>query len=77
MTRAYILINAEVGTDTTVLGQLKTISAVKEVHFVYGVYDFICRIETTTMSQINEILKTKIQTIDSIRTVVTMVCAEP
>ena len=63
MISAYILINAEVGEDAEVKNQLQAIPAIKQVHFVYGVYDFVCRIEAPAISQINEIQKTQIQKI--------------
>ena len=46
MATAFVLINAEIGSESEVLKDLKAIPEVKEAHMVYGVYDIFARIET-------------------------------
>jgi DNA-binding Lrp family transcriptional regulator len=76
MTTAFVLINTELGQGTHVEEALKDIDAVKEVYTVYGVYDYIIKLETETMSNLKNIIASKIRRIDFIRSTLTMLCVE-
>ncbi len=41
MPSAFVLINAEIGSEDEVLKQLKSLPNVKESYVVYGVYDIV------------------------------------
>jgi DNA-binding Lrp family transcriptional regulator len=70
--KAFVLINAELGSETNVMKGLKMINEVKEAHMVYGVYDIIARIETVTMQELKDIIAWKIRHISKIRSTLTM-----
>ena len=44
MAIAYVLLNSELGQDSTVETSLKDVPEVKEVYAVYGVYDLIVKL---------------------------------
>ena len=45
---AFVLINVEAGSENEVIQELKTIANVRDVYFVYGVYDLVAKIEAET-----------------------------
>jgi DNA-binding Lrp family transcriptional regulator len=69
---AFVLINAELGSENDVMKSLKTIDEIKEAHMVYGVYDIIARIEADTMANLKDIISWKIRHISKIRSTLTM-----
>lgn len=70
---AFVLINAEIGSESEVLKGLKEIGEVKEAHMVYGVYDIIARIQTETMQELKDIISWKIRRLDKVRSTLTMI----
>ena len=73
---AYVLINAELGREKTVLKDLRAIENIKEVHLVYGVYDIIVKVEAENMEKLKEILTFKIRRMKEIRSTLTMTVDE-
>jgi DNA-binding Lrp family transcriptional regulator len=70
---AFVLINAEIGSEGDVLKDLKAIPEVQEAHMVYGVYDIIARIETETMQDLKDTISWKIRRLDKVRSTLTMI----
>jgi DNA-binding Lrp family transcriptional regulator len=70
---AFVLINAEIGSESEVLKGLKDIDEVKEAYMVYGVYDIIARIHTDTMQELKDIISWKIRRLDKVRSTLTMI----
>ena len=70
---AFVLINAEIGSESDVLKGLKEVPEVVEAHMVYGVYDIIARIETETMQNLKDIISWKIRRLDKVRSTLTMI----
>ncbi|MFC1802936.1 Lrp/AsnC family transcriptional regulator [Thermoproteota archaeon] len=73
MATAFVLINAEIGSESEVLKGLKDINEVKEAYMVYGVYDIIARIQTETMQELKDIISWKIRRLDKVRSTLTMI----
>ncbi len=42
---AFILINVEAGSEEEVAHELKVIDNVRDVYLIYGVYDFVVKVE--------------------------------
>ena len=76
MATAFILLNAELGKGVHVETSLLDIDEVKEVFTIYGVYDYIAKLETVTMSEMKEVIAFKIRRIDFIRSTLTLICIE-
>ena len=76
MPKAFVLINAEVGSEPEVLSELKKIENVEEASGVYGVYDIVARVKTDTMDKLKEIVTQKIRKLDDVRSTLTMLIAE-
>ena len=73
MATAFVLINAEIGSESEVLKGLKEIDEVKEAHMVYGVYDIIAQISTETIPDLKYIISWKIRRLDRVRSTLTMI----
>ena len=43
---AYVLINCDLGHETTLIDELKHLDNVKEVHGVFGAYDILTKVES-------------------------------
>jgi len=70
---AFVLINAEIGSESEVLEELKALPEIKEAHLVYGVYDIITRLETDIMQDLKDTISQKIRRIEKIRSTLTMI----
>jgi len=73
---AFVLINAEIGSEDDVLKQLKQLPNVKESYVVYGVYDIVAKVSADTMDKLKEIVTWKIRRLDKVRSTLTMIVVE-
>ncbi len=73
LAKAFVLINADLGTEEEVVNRLKQIPYVKEVYTVYGVYDIIAKIEADSTDKIKETISWHIRRLDHVRSTLTMV----
>ncbi len=73
---AIVLIQTEIGAESTVMEKLYSIPEVKEVYIVYGIYDVIAKVEAESLERIREVITSKIRKLPEIRTTSTMVIVE-
>jgi DNA-binding Lrp family transcriptional regulator len=76
MPLAFVLINAEIGSEDGVVGELRKLSNVKESYVVYGVYDIVAKVEADSMDKLKEIVTWKIRRLDRVRSTLTMIVVE-
>ena len=76
MPLAFVLINAEIGSENDVLAELKKIDNVKEAYVVYGVYDIIAKVEADTMDKLKSMVTWRIRRLDKVRSTLTMIVVE-
>ncbi|MFY3740784.1 MAG: DNA-binding Lrp family transcriptional regulator [Candidatus Nitrosomirales archaeon] len=76
MPKALVLMNAELGHETTLVNELKKTSNVTEVYAVYGVYDVIVKVEAESMEKLREAIATKLRRISGIKSTLTMIIVE-
>ena len=72
MTKAFVLINCELGSEEHVISELKTFSDVKEVQGTFGAYDIIVEISSESIEKIREAITWKIRKIEKIRSTLTL-----
>ena len=72
MSITYVLIICEVGTEKSILAELKSLESVKEISGVFGSYDIIVKLEATSEEKIKDIVVSKIRNLKKIRTTVTL-----
>ncbi|MDH5451458.1 MAG: Lrp/AsnC ligand binding domain-containing protein [Candidatus Bathyarchaeota archaeon] len=76
MPTAFVLINAEIGSEADVLKDLKKVEGVDEAFAVYGVYDIIARAKADTMDKLKEIITLHIRRVDRVRSTLTLIVSE-
>ena len=72
MATAYVLINCELGSEKSIIQELKNLEGVIEVHGTFGAYDILAKIESTTVDVLRETITWKIRKIDQIRSTLTL-----
>ncbi len=73
---AFVLINAEIGSEEEVLSGLKNVEGVEEAYAVYGVYDIVAKIRADTMDRLKEIVTWHIRRLNKVRSTLTMIVIE-
>ena len=76
MPKAYVLINCEIGTEVSIISQLKEIDLVKEVHGTFGAYDVLVVVDADTVEALRETVSWKIRKIEKIRSTLTLMTIE-
>ena len=76
MATAYILINCELGSEESIIQELKNLDGVIEVHGTFGAYDILAKIESSTVDVLRETITWKIRKIDQIRSTLTLMGIE-
>jgi len=76
MPLAFVLINAEVGSENEVVKELRRVEHVKEAYLVYGVYDIVAKVEAETMDKLKEVIASKVRGVNKIRSTLTMMVIE-
>ncbi len=72
MAQAFVLINCELGSEETVITQLKSLEGVTEVHGTFGAYDILVKIESDRVESLRELITWKIRKIENIRSTLTL-----
>lgn len=73
---AFVLINAEIGSEGEVLRELKKIEGVEEAYSVYGVYDVIAKVKADSMDKLKDIVTWRIRRLEKVRSTLTMIVIE-
>ena len=78
---AYVLINSDLGTDVIIITKIKEILDGKndtqyEIQGVYGVYDIIVKLSSTSSDVLRSIITNKIRKINNIQSTLTMTVIE-
>jgi DNA-binding Lrp family transcriptional regulator len=73
---AFVLINAEIGSEEEVLKGLRDVEGVKESYIVYGVYDIVAKIEADTMDRLKDVVTWHIRRLNKVRSSLTMIVVE-
>ena len=76
MATAYVLINCELGSEESIIQELKNLDGVIEVHGTFGAYDILAKIESTTVDVLRQTITWKIRKIDQIRSTLTLMGIE-
>ena len=76
MATAYVLINCELGSEESIIQELKNLDSVIEVHGTFGAYDILAKIESPTVDVLRETITWKIRKVDQIRSTLTLMGIE-
>ena len=73
---AYVLINCDLGSEESVISELKSIEVVTEVHGIFGAYDILAKVESKQVETLRETITWKIRKIPKIRSTLTLMGIE-
>ncbi|MEC4848917.1 MAG: Lrp/AsnC ligand binding domain-containing protein [Nitrosarchaeum sp.] len=76
MATGYVLINCDLGSEESVISELKTIEEVTEVHGIFGAYDILAKVESKQVEMLRETITWKIRKIAKIRSTLTLMGIE-
>ena len=76
MSKAYVMMNCNLGEEKSIIESLKKIVGIKEAHGTLGLYDIVAQIECTTDKKIQEIVTQQIRKISKIQTSMTLTSSE-
>lgn len=76
MPAAFVLVNAEIGSEDEVLEDLKKTEGVVGAWIVYGVYDIVAKIEADSMDRLKEVITSNIRGLENVRSTLTMIVVE-
>ncbi len=80
MPTAYVLLNSDLGSDESIINEVKQILAAEditsEVQGVYGVYDIVLKLSSGDAEKLRAIITNKIRKISKVQSTLTMMVIE-
>jgi len=76
MASCYVLVNVDPGYEEKVLSAVGKVEQVKDCHRVYGVYDMVVKVESSSMDSLKEIVTWKIRRLEGVRSTLTAIVIE-
>jgi DNA-binding Lrp family transcriptional regulator len=77
MPEAFVCINASPNLIEEVFQEIKACKEVQETFRVHGVYDIIARVNGETFEDLNNVINTRIKSLNQVQTVLSMLRIEP
>ena len=75
MPLAFLLINADLGSEDEVVGELRKIPNVKEFYNVYGLFDIVAKVEAESVEKL-KVVTLKIKRLEKVRSILTMIVVQ-
>ena len=80
MHTAYVLLNSDLGSDESIIGEVKKILSEEELGYevqgVYGVYDIVLKLSSNDAEKLRSIITNKIRKISKVQSTLTMMVVE-
>ena len=80
MPTAYVLLNSDLGSDESIINEVKQIltgeDVKSEVQGVYGVYDIVLKLSSDDAEKLRAIITDKIRKISKVQSTLTMMVIE-
>ncbi len=73
LAKAFVLVNAETGSEKDVVEKVRTLKNVKEAYFVFGVYDVLAVVEAPNVDELRNTVHNRMRKVKGIRSTCTMV----
>ncbi|MCH7757080.1 MAG: Lrp/AsnC ligand binding domain-containing protein [Thaumarchaeota archaeon] len=76
MPTAYVLLNSDLGSDSSIINEVKQVLQDEDVQFevqgVYGVYDIVLKLSSDNAENLRAIITEKIRKISKVQSTLTM-----
>ena len=80
MPTAYVLLNSDLGSDASIINEVKQILQEENVEYevqgVYGVYDIVLKLSSDNADNLRGIITNKIRKISKVQSTLTMMVIE-
>lgn len=76
MAEAYVLINCDLGSEESIIEELKHVDHVKEVHGTFGAYDIIAKLASEKVDALRQTITWQIRKIANVRSTLTLMGIE-
>ena len=80
MPTAYVLLNSDLGSDSSIIDEIKPILQDEDVQYevqgVYGVYDIVLKLSSDNAENLRTIITNKIRKISKVQSTLTMMVIE-
>ena len=80
MPTAYVLLNSDLGSDESIINEVKQILTGEDVTFevqgVYGVYDIVLKLSSNDAEKLRSIITNKVRKISKVQSTLTMMVIE-
>ncbi len=80
MPTAYVLLNSDLGSDESIINEVKQIlteeNVTYEVQGVYGVYDIVLKLSSDDAEKLRSIITNKVRKITKVQSTLTMMVIE-
>ncbi len=80
MPTAYVLLNSDLGSDRSIIEEIKPILENENIKFeiqgVYGVYDIVLKLSSDNAENLRSIITNKIRKISKVQSTLTMMVIE-
>ena len=80
MPTAYVLLNSDLGSDESIINEVKQILSDDEVKYevqgVYGVYDIVLKLTSNDAEKLRGIITNKVRKISKVQSTLTMMVIE-
>ena len=76
MAKAYVLMSSKLGSEKSIISELRTIENVKEAHGTLGLYDIIAKLEADSDEIIKKTITEKIRKVENIGSTMTLTRVE-
>jgi len=77
---AYVLLNSDLGSDESIINEVKQILAeedvTSEIQGVYGVYDIVLKLTSDNAEELRTIITDKVRKISKVQSTLTMMVIE-
>jgi len=76
MATAYVLVNCDLGFEAEIIDEIKQFEDVKEVHWVFGAYDILAKVESANVENLRDTITWKIRKLNRVRSTLTLLAIE-
>jgi DNA-binding Lrp family transcriptional regulator len=73
MPTALVLMNTKVGSEADVLRELRKTESIEEALLVYGLYDIVLRVKSSSMAELKQIITWEIRKMEDVTATKTLI----
>ena len=70
--KAYVLLNAELGQEASMIDSLRGVKEITNIYSLYGIYDLIIEMEAESMDRVKEVVFNNVRRLDHVKSTITL-----